>query len=378
MDRGVIMEQQVGRSKLEASDVYDLMAHQAREGDWTRGFTLRDPDDDPWSLGVFDPDRVAFTKPPEAHDKVTELRAAILELVRPFFITEHAWDLLTHALRALYTNPALCHFMEERRGNLFLVTPHVQFHDLGIVAAASMQVRAELAKDNPFASPEDPGQDQTIVANRVLTMLNHEAFRQLTSLPVMEGLMLPLADVVTTISAHGSGQLVRRILGRDLVSVLNGQTREHLVQRATKGSQLIMLAPSGSQARLEEVDRYSSALVVGEASRGTADLIVDLNHGEDMTRRNAVAGLFLDCPSIRPNGAIEPQEAGVALCRDVWVPTDSAQLEYIMKATLRTGVGKGRRFGPEFRYGTTDDDGILRRHQLAALDRAKLTEVVGA
>jgi len=356
-------------------ELFHTLSQQAQEGDWTRGFSLRDLHDDPWELGVFNPDRVSFATPGDRRSKVTELRQLLFEVVRPFFIDEASWETLEAEITRLYTNPELCAFMEERRGNLFVVTPHVQFHDLGIVAAKSLEVRASLPKDNPFAAPDDPGRDQTIVANRVLAMLQHEAFEALTGLPVMEGLMMPLADIVTTISANGSARLTRRVLGREKVANLNQRTRDHLVQMTTRGGQLIMLAPSGSQARLEPVDRYSDALVVGEASRGTAELICQLNEGEAMTRRNAVAGLFLDCPSIRPDGQIEAVEAGVALCRDVWVPTDSNQLEYIMKATLRTGVGRGRRFGHEFRYGTTDDDGILRRHQLATLDRAKLTEL---
>ena len=369
------MERPVGRRQLSSAELHESLVHQATEGEWTTGFSLRAAGDDPWGLELFDPDTVVFAKSPERNGTVIELRDAILELVRPFFITEDSWELLGDALRRLYTNDELCSFIEERRGNLFLVTPHVQFHDLGILAAKSMQVRAELEKDNPFAAPDDPARDQSIVANRVLSLLDHEGFRMLTGLPILEGLMLPIANVVTTISANGSGRLARRMMGRDLVSQLNGITRDHLVQMTTRGSQIIMLAPSGSQAKLERVDRYSEALVIGAASAGTAELIIEMNRGEPITRRNVVAGIFLDCPSIRPDGQIEAQDAGVALCPDVWVPTDASQLESIMKATIRTGVGRGRRGGSEFRYGDASTDAMLKRSQLAALDRVRLTEV---
>ena len=369
------MELPIGHRVFGPEDVFESLTHQAVEGDWTRGFTLRSQGDDPWALNVFGPDRVAFSVPDERRSEVVALRQSIIELVRPFFISERSWNDLGAALTTLYTNSDLCAFMEERRGNLFIITPHVQFHDLGILAASSMAVRAELPKDNPFASPEDPARNQSIVANRVLSMLDHEAFNALTGLPILEGLMLPLADVITTISSSGSGKLARMKLGPSLVSALNDATRAHLVQLTTRGSQIIMLAPSGSQAKLERVDRYSEALVIGEASRGTAELIVELNLGEPITRRNVVAGMFLDCPSIGPDGQIRAQEAGVALCPDIWVPTKASELASIMKATIRAGVGRGRQHGHEFRYGRASQDAILRRSEITALDRARLTEV---
>jgi hypothetical protein len=356
-------------------DVYDSLVHQAHSGDWTNGFLLRERSDDPWDFGIFESDRVHFEKGPEHHDKVTELRDLIFEVVRPFFIVEESWDELEEALTRLYTNPELCSFVEERRGNVFIITPHVQFHDLGIVAAASLSVRAKLDKDNPFAAPDDPGRDQTIVANRVLTLLDQEDFRLLTGLPILEGLMLPIADVVTTISANGSGRLARRMLGRDLTSTMNGLTRERLVQLTTRGSQIVILAPSGTQASRQQVDPYSDALVIGEASHGTKELMIELNQGEPITHRNAVAGLFIDCPSISPTGQIEPVNAGIGLCHDVWVPTEASQLELIMKATIRTGIGHGRRGGPEFRYGSADADPHLRKGQAAQLEKVKLAEI---
>jgi len=370
------MELPIGHRVFGPEDVFESLRHQAVEGDWTRGFTLRDQKDDPWGLDIFGPERVVFAAPEDHVSDVAALRQTILELVRPFFISEQSWNDLGAALTTLYTNSDLCAFMEERRGNLFIITPHVQFHDLGILAASSMAVRSELPKDNPFASPDDPARNQSIVANRVLSMLDHEAFHSLTGLPILEGLMLPLANVVTTISSSGSGKLARMKLGSSLVSALNDATRAHLVQMTTRGSQIIMLAPSGSQAKLERVDRYSEALVIGEASRGTAELIVELNLGEPITRRNVVAGMFLDCPSIGPDGEIRPHEAGVALCPDIWVPNKASELASIMKATIRSGVGRGRQHGPEFRYGRASQDAILRRSEIAALDRARLTEVV--
>lgn len=358
-----------------ARHLHDGLVHQATEGSWLTGFGLRAVDDDPWDLGVFDPDRVAFAAPDGRRSKVTELRQTIFEGVRPFFITDDAWDRLGHALRTLYTDEALCRFVAARAGNLFLVTPHVQFHDLGILAACSLEVRAELPKDNPFAAPDDPARGQSIVANRLLTVLDHEAFHAVTGLPVLEGLMLPIADVVTTISSTGSGRLARRRLGPHLIAAMNAATSDHLSRVLTGGGQIVMLAPSGTQARPERVDRYSEALVVGEASRGTARLVVGLNAGEAATRRNAVAGVFLDCPSIRPDGSVSPVDAGVAVCPDVWVPTRPDHLAGIMRAVLRSGVGHGRLHGAEFRYATARRDPVLRWRELAALDKVRLTRL---
>jgi hypothetical protein len=144
----------------------------------------------------------------------------------------------------------------------------------------------------------------------------------------------------------------------------------------TRGSQIIIMAPSGTQASRQKVDPFSEALVVPEASSGTKELIVELNKGEAITRRNAVAGLFIDCPSITPSGQIEAVHAGIGLCPDVWVPTEASQLELILKATIRTGVGHGRRGGLEFRYGSVDADPHLRRAQVATLEKIKLSEGV--
>jgi hypothetical protein len=52
-----------------------------------------------------------------------------------------------------------------------------------------------------------------------------------------------------------------------------------------------------------------------------------------------------------------------------------SELASIMKATLRTGVGHGRRNGAEFRYGRANRDAILRRSEITALDEARLTEL---
>ena len=363
------------RSILGEQDVYDSLIHQAESGDWTNGFDLRKRTDDPWDMGLFSSERVAFEKAPEQHDKVIELRQLIFDVVRHFFISEAAYEELERVLTALYTNSELCAFMEERRGNLFLITPHVQFHDLGIVAAGSLAVRSKLDKDNPFSSPDDPGRDQSIVANRVLTLLSQPDFQLLTGLPILEGLMLPLADVITTISANGSGRLARRMLGRDLTSTMNGLTRERIVQMTTRGSQIVILAPSGTQASRESVDRYSKALVIAEASHGTKQLMIELNQGEPITHRNAVAGLFIDCPSIAPGGIITPVDAGISMAPEVWVPTEASELELIMKAMIRSGVGHGRKDGPEFRYVSADADPHLRKHQSAQLEKIKLAEL---
>jgi hypothetical protein len=63
----------------------------------------------------------------------------------------------------------------------------------------------------------------------------------------------------------------------------------------------------------------------------------------------------------------------VALCPDIWVPTKASEFASIMKATIRSGVGRGRRDGAEFRYGRASEDAMLRKTEIAALDRAPPT-----
>lgn len=368
------MELRRGR-EFSADDVYSSLKLQAEGGSWLNGFELRPRHSDPWGLDLFDPTVVAFQKPVTKFEEITRIRSVLLDMLIGLFITPEAWDKLGQHLHALYSDEALCSFMERRSGNLFLVTPHVQFHDLGIVALKSLEVRAKLPATNPFASPLDPGARQSIVANRVLSMLNHEAFQLVTGVPILEGLMLPMCDVVTTISGNGSGRSARRALGRDMVSQMNDSTRAHLIETTTRGGQIIILAPSGAQASLERVDRYSKALVVGAASPGTKAIIVEHNQGEAITRRNAVAGIFLDCPSIGEDGAITAIDAGVALCPQVFVPETPEHIEAIMRATIRCGVGQGRKQGHEFRYETVSGSTDLHRRQAQTLEQITLTEL---
>lgn len=358
-----------------AQDVYDALEIQAHQGTWLDAFSVRARDDDPWDLGIFDPARVVFTKPVDRADTITSLRATLLDLLIQLFIAEDAWARLGEQMTALYTDPTLCDFVERRRGNLFLITPHVQFHDLGFVALKSLQIRAELPKDNPFAAPDDPARDQCIVLNRVLTMLDHEAFKLVTGVPLLEGLLLPMCDVVTTISGNGTGRLARRAMGKQMVADMNQKTKDHLVEVTTKGGQIVILAPSGAQASLRDVDRFSKALVVGAASPGTEAIIVEQNHGPALTRRNAVAGIFLDAPSITPRGEIVPIDAGVRVCPEVYVPTEASDVEAIMRATIRSGVGAGRKRGFEFRYGSATDTADLKRSQLSRLEEITLTRL---
>ncbi len=361
--------------EFSSDEVYKALDIQAHQGTWLDAFSVRSRDDDPWDLDLFNPKKVVFTKPAERADKITALRATLLDLLVKLFISEDAWDRLGEQMTALYTDPALCDFMERRRGNLFIITPHVQFHDLGFVALKSLQIRADLPKDNPFAAPDDPARDQCIVLNRVLSMLDHDAFRLVTGVPLLEGLLLPMCDVVTTISSNGSGRHARRELGSSMVSEMNQRTSAHLIETTTRGGQIVILAPSGAQASLRDVDRFSKALVVGAASAGTERIIVEQNRGSALTHRNAVAGIFLDCPSITPAGEILPIDAGVRVCPEVYVPTEPSDLEAIMRATIRSGIGAGRKHGYEFRYGNPSDAADLKRQQLARLDELVLTRL---
>ena len=160
-----------------------------------------------------------------------------------------------------------------------------------------------------------------------------------------------------------------------MVSEMNQRTSAHLIETTTRGGQIVILAPSGAQASLRDVDRFSKALVVGAASAGTERIIVEQNRGSALTHRNAVAGIFLDCPSITPAGEILPIDAGVRVCPEVYVPTEPSDLEAIMRATIRSGIGAGRKHGYEFRYGNPSDAADLKRQQLARLDELVLTRL---
>jgi len=361
---------------MNAATLYDSLTAQATQGGWINGFTLRDITTDPWGIGVFDPEVVLFAKPPERLVEVEAAREVIFSLGRSMFIQDASWERLGAEMTRLYNDPKVVEFLESQQGNLFVLTPHVQFHDLGIVAAKSLEVRQHLDRDHPLYNDGDPAHRQHIIANRVLTVLEHPLFTEVLGLPVLEGLMLAIADVVTTVSANGSARLLRKLMGRDEVSALNAHTRSHVSRRSTHGGNIFFIAPSGSQARLVEVDAYSKALVIEEVSQGTSDLIVELNGGPPETRRNMVAGLFIDCPSLDPSGQLVPVEAGVALCEEVWVPTRSAQMGLMVRAMLRSGVAHGRVGGQEFRYASPDADPRLSRSQQAELEGMRLEEVL--
>ena len=116
--------------------------------------------------------------------------------------------------------------------------------------------------------------------------------------------------------------------------------------------------------------------MIEEVSKGTSELIVELNGGAPETRRNMVAGLFIDCPSLTPSGQLVPIEAGVALCEEVWVPTRSSQMGLMVRAMLRSGVSHGRVGGQEFRYASPDADPRLSRSQQVELEGMRLEEVL--
>ncbi len=363
---------------MDATKLYDSLSAQASEGGWINGFSLRSFATDPWGLGVFDPEVVLFEKPKDRFADVDAAREVIFTLGRSMFIENRSWERLGVEIARLYNDPKVIEFLTMQQGNLFVLTPHVQFHDLGIVAAKSLEVRQSLRPDHPLYNDGDPAHRQHIIANRVLTMLEHPLFTEVLGLPVLEGLMLAIADVVTTVSANGSARLLRKLMGRDEVSALNAHTRSQVSRRSTHGGNIFFIAPSGSQARLVEVDAYSKALVIEEVSKGTCDLIVELNGGAPETRRNMVAGLFIDCPSLTPSGQLEPQEAGVALCEEVWVPTRSSQMGLMVRAMLRSGVSHGRHGGQEFRYASPDADPRLSRSQQVELEGMRLEQVLPA
>ena len=263
---------------MDAVTLYDSLSAQASQGGWINGFSLREITTDPWGIGVFDPEVVLFEKPPDRRADVEAAREVIFSLGRSMFIENQSWERLGVEMARLYNDPKVIEFLDIQQGNLFVLTPHVQFHDLGIVAAKSLEVRQHLRPDHPLYNDGDPAHRQHIIANRVLTMLEHPLFTEVLGLPVLEGLMLAIADVVTTVSANGSARLLRKLMGRDEISALNAHTRSQVSRRSTHGGNIFFIAPSGSQARLVEVDAYSKALVIEEVSKGTSEL-TDGSHG---------------------------------------------------------------------------------------------------
>lgn len=359
------------RHRPTRRDVYDALMQQYSSGSWSNGFDPRSIDEDPLGLGIFDPSEVYFQKPEDSDNyDVDELRQFIGDSARLFFIDDESWEAVGDELSRIFEDSSLVEFVRSQNGNLFIFTPHLQFHDLGILAAKSLEVRQELPKDNPFHNDQDPAAGQIIVANRVLAMLKHPDFEALTRYPILEGLMLPIADVLTTISSSGSGHRVRGWLGRHKVQHLNDQTNSQLLQLTTQGGKIIFVVPSGNQADKEQVDGFSEAYVVGEARHGLADIIVKPNEGSESTHKNAIAGLFIDCQSIRTNGSIAPPEHfSVKASPELWVPTSRDELHLTVRAMLRLGVG----INPaEFRYGLADRDSRITPREEEVLGRITL------
>ena len=299
-------------------------------GSWAEGFELRAIDDDPWQLDIFNPEQVRFAAPEEVKDRVVELREGALEVVRPMLITDEPYQKLRRLFRSVFTNQVVAEYAEEHGANIFAYTTHSMFADLGITAGAAFEAMSELPPDHPFGTNGDPRDKQDIISGRVLSLLKHEDLGAITGgLPLVEGLMMPFAGVTLTYSSRGSSLHLREHLGRHKVRGSNDLTTQSIEGQATRGNHLFHVALHGSQVKWERRG-FLTKRVIGTVSRGTADLVVGLNQGHEATRKNILVGIGFDCPSFKPDGSYEPQNAGVELVPNIMVPTDARDVDIAM------------------------------------------------
>jgi hypothetical protein len=353
--------------------LYDVLATQLegsdQEASWLVGMNLRGArmegdqlwvPEDPWSLDVYNPQQVYFRKPPQHQDQIDRLRPLVLEQARPFFVEDVAWDGIKKVISDIYTNQQVMQFMDDRQGNLVVTTQHFGFHDVEVLAAASFEVRRELPADNPFFDERDPASGQVVVANRMITSLEHPGFKLLTNgLPLLEGMMLPFSDVLTTISANGSGKLVR-LKYHEAVQELTAMAGEIQSQQMLHGGYIYFEALTGNPPKQHQVELTNGRkvqepfLVLDRPSKGTVQAITEYNQGAKHAHKTLVAAIFLDGLPISQIVSRPPQTAVVAP-KDIYVPTNQSDIDLILREMLRSGIGHGKPGGLEFRYGKAED-----------------------
>lgn len=341
---------------LDEATLYNVIARQAEgtddEASWLKGFELRDINTDPWRLRPFDPNRVYYEKPAELAAQVDDLRETIFEVVRPFFIENPAWNGLKNNFRSIYNDQGLMEFRESRNANLIVGLEHSQFFDPAEAAAASLDVRRELDPDNPFYDAKDPAANQIIIANRAIAVLDHAVFKELTGgLPIMEGVMLPLADVLTTISANGSGRLARTLLGPHL-KPLTGRTEATATTKMTQGGKIIFVALSGNPAHPIQLSDESTVRQVDWPSKQSVNLVTRHNQGPAAMHKNALVGLSIDSPPIDLG---RTPQTGVVATPEIFVPHTHKQVQWFMRYLVELSNGALRAdTEPAFHIGPND------------------------
>jgi len=369
---GMIVLQMLGQTGLTPEKLYDSLTLQADQGSWSRGFDKRAFDEDPWNIGVFDPTVVHFEAPETQKDRVVELRETLFNVVRPILITDKAWDQLLTVLHAVYTNPDIEKYVREHGANIFLATPHTMFADLGITAGGSHQVMSELSADHPFGTNGDPRENQTIIAGRILTIMKHPDLGLLTDdLPLVEGMMTPLAGLTTTISANGSSFHSRAHLGRGQVRELNDQTLEVNKMHMTRGNYVFHIALHGSQVKW--TNGYTTKRVMENVSDGTRDMILSHNLGTAAMRKNILVGLTLDCPSFARDGSYSAQDAGVGVVPEVIIPTEHGDFDLFQRALAEHATFNRQPHLPAFR--SKNDPDITSERDIKRIQEITLTDL---
>ncbi|MCA9333200.1 hypothetical protein KDA00_05010 [Candidatus Saccharibacteria bacterium] len=359
-------------SRNPEQHLYDSLVSQSQQGSWSKGFDLREFEEDPWSLGIFDPENVHFEAPADQKDRIPELQDTLYGIVRPFLIQDKPWEELVGVFNQVLTNTDVEKFAEERQANIIAVTPHTMFADLGITAGAAREVMTQLDPDHPFGTNGDPREKQTIVAGRILSMLKHGDLSTLTGgLPLLEGMMLPLAGVTTTHSANGSSLYSKVHLGQSQVRKMNDITRSSMETHMTHGNFIFHEALHGSQVKWED-GGYARRRVMEKVSDGTRDMILTQNLGHAATHKNIVVCITLDCPSFDRNGGYSPQDAGVGVVPEVFVPTEPHDFDLIMRAMAEYATLHRQPHLPGFIYNNQppllDDKEINRLREITLTD----------
>ncbi len=359
-------------SKNPEKHLYDSLINQASQGSWSNGFQMRSFGEDPWDIGIMDPEIVHFDAPLDQKDRLPELQDTLYDVVRPFLIQDEPWERLKGVFELVFTNTDVKNFASERQANIIAITPHTMFADLGITAGAAREVMKDLDPDHPFGSHNDPREKQTIVAGRILTMLKHSDFDMLTGgLPILEGLMLPLASVTTTHSANGSSLHTRLHLGDSQIREMNERTKESMEKNMTHGNYIFHEALHGSQVKW--VEGYTTKRVMENVSKGTRDMILSQNLGHAATYKNLIVGIAFDCPSFNKDGGYSPQDAGVGVVPEIFAPTKRDDFDLIMRALAEHATLTRQPSLPGFRYSNLSD--IIDEDDQKRLEEITVTDL---
>lgn len=321
---------------IQPKELYKVLTKQAAGGEgeeaWLDMFELRPEGYDPLHQDLLNPQKVFFQKTAETN--VEDLRDTIFNFARPIFIEDEPWDNLIGTFYDIYTNPSVQEFTEQRAANIFFGLLHSQVFDIVVAAAASLRARRQLPEDNIFAYPADPAHNQIVIANRVLTVVEHRLFKELTGgLPVLEGLMEPLADVMTTVAVSGSGLITRAALGERLKPT-SRRTVAETSTMLTKGNKIIFFAPSGNPSHVVQDKEGKTVRIIDNVEKGTVRMITSHNQGPASQHKNLYVGMSLDCS---PLDLTTPPRTGLATTPELYIPRNHRHLEWLMQHTVELG-----------------------------------------